>query len=128
MADGKHININFPFKDSSKGFFLDLNKDDSAAIKADLMHLILTRKGERLYLPEFGTNLLTYVFEPNDDITQSEIRAEINQAVTKYLPNLIVNDVIVEQSDENEHVATVRIDYTVTDDVFETTDFIIINI
>jgi phage baseplate assembly protein W len=128
MADGSFININFPFQDSSKGFFLELNDDDSSAIKADLMHLILTRKGERLYLPDFGTNLLKYIFQPNDSSTQSEIKAEISQTVKKYLPNLQVNDVIVEQTSTSEYSATVRIDYTVTDDVFETTDFVIINI
>jgi len=128
MADGKYININFPFQDSGKGFFLDLNNSDSAAIKADLMHLILTRKGERLYLPDFGTNLLKYIFQPNDSATQSEIKEEISQTVKKYLPNLQVDKVNVEESENSEYAATVRIDYTVTDDVFETTDFIIINI
>jgi len=128
MADGKYININFPFKDSAKGFFLDLNKSDSAAIKADLMHLILTRKGERLYLPDFGTNLLKYIFQPNDGVTQSEIKDEISQTVKKYLPNLQVNKVNIEESEVSEYAATVRIDYTVTDDVFVSTDFIIINV
>ena len=128
MANNKHININFPFKDSVKGFFLDLNDNDSAAIKADLMHLILTRKGERLYLPDFGTDLLKYIFNPNDSKTQSEIKQEISQVVKKYLPKLQVNEVTVTESVNSEHAATVRIDYTVTDDVFEATDFVIINI
>jgi phage baseplate assembly protein W len=128
MANNKYININFPFKDSVKGFFLDLNDNDSAAIKADLMHLILTRKGERLYLPDFGTDLLKYIFNPNDSKTQSEIKQEISQVVKKYLPKLQVNEVTVTESVNSEYAATVRIDYTVTDDVFEATDFVIINI
>ena len=128
MADGKYININFPFRDSAKGFFLDLNNNDSGAIKADLMHLILTRKGERLYMPDFGTNLLQFIFNQNDSTTQSEIKDEISQVVSKYLPKLKVTGVIVEQTTNSEYAATVRVDYTVTDDVFEATDFIIINI
>lgn len=128
MANNRYININFPFKDSVKGFFLDLNDSDSAAIKADLMHLILTRKGERLYLPDFGTDLLKYIFNPNDSKTQGEIKQEISQVVKKYLPKLQVNEVTVTESVNSEYAATVRIDYTVTDDVFEATDFVIINI
>lgn len=128
MANGKFININFPFKDSNRGFFLDLTSEDSKAIKADLMHLILTRKGERLYMPDFGTNLLKYIFQPNDGITHGEITQEISQTVKKYLPNLQVNKVTVEESDMNEYAATVKIDYTVTDDVFTTSDTVIINI
>lgn len=128
MANGRYININFPFKDSSKGFFLDLNDNDAAAIKADLMHLILTRKGERLYLPEFGTNLLQFIFKPNDSKTLSEIKGEITQVVKKYLPKLNINEISVDRTPNSEYAATVKIDYTVTEDVFEINDFIIINI
>ena len=42
MASKKYININFPFKNSPEGFFLDLTTTDNSAVKADLMHLILT--------------------------------------------------------------------------------------
>lgn len=128
MANGKFININFPFKDSNKGFFLDLNDEDSSAIKADLMHLILTRKGERLYMPDFGTDLLKFIFQPSDSKTLSEIKEEINNVVKKYLPNLRVNEVLVEHVTGFEYAATVTIDYTVTDDVFEQNDTLIINI
>ena len=128
MANGKFININFPFKDSDRGFLFDLNSNDNDAIRADLMHLILTRKGERLYMPDFGTNLLKYIFEPNDNFTWSEIKEEINTVVKRYLPKLVINDVIVEQSDQSEYAAKLMIDYTVTDDVFQSSDVIVINI
>jgi phage baseplate assembly protein W len=128
MANGKYININYPFKDSHKGFFLDLNADDNSAIKADLMHLILTRKGQRLYNPDFGTDLLKYIFEPEDGLILSNIKEEIKTAVKKYLPKLNITQILVEQSSESEYAAVVRIDYTITDDVFTTSDYVIINI
>lgn len=127
MAE-KFININFPFKDSPRGFFFDLNRTDEKAIKADLMHLILTQKGQRLYLPDFGTNLMKFIFEPNDSLTYSDISQEIKTVVAKYLPNLKINDIIIEQPVESEYAATVRIDYTITEDVFETKDFVLIQI
>ena len=124
----RYITINYPFKDSNKGFFLDLNSDDNSAIKADLMHLILTRKGQRLYNPDFGTNLLNYIFEPNDNITLSQIKDEITTVVKKYLPKLQINNISVQDSTDNDYVAVVRLDYTITDEVFSTQDFVIINI
>jgi len=124
----RYININFPFRDSDKGFFLDLNRDDANAIRADLMHLILTKKGERFYNPDFGTNLLRYLYEPNDLITHSEMKTDIKDTVKKFIPNLKVDDVIVETSMDNEYKATVRIEYTITDEVFTESDFIIINL
>ena len=128
MAKGKYININYPFKDSHKGFFLDLNQDENAAIKADLMHLILTRKGQRLYNPQFGTDLLKYIFEPNDTMTLGAIKEEIKTVVKKYLPKLQIKDVRVDPSPTSEYAAVVRIDYSITDEVFTTDDFVIINI
>jgi phage baseplate assembly protein W len=125
---GKFINIAFPFKESNRGDFILLNNEDSKAIKSDLMHLILTKKGERLYMPDFGTNLLKYIFEPNDTLTRNDIKNEITDTVKKYLPNLQINEVSVEQSERSEHAAKVRIDYTVTEGVFQETDFIIIEI
>lgn len=124
----KYKNIRFPFQDSVKGFFLDLTSNDSYAIKSDLMHLILTRKGERYFLPEFGTNLLKYIFEPNDGLTLSDISQEIRDTVKKYLPNLQINNIDVSPSQSNQYLATVKIDYVITDDVFEVSDNLTINL
>lgn len=128
MANGKYINIDYPFKNSPKGFFLNLNSDDRAAIKADLMHLILTRRGQRLYNPDFGTDLLRFIFEPDDSLTLGQIKEEITNSVKKYLPNLQIKEISVTPSEDSEYAAVVRIDYVVTDNVFETSDFVIINI
>ena len=124
----RYININYPFKDSPKGFFLDLNENDNEAIKADLLHLLLTRKGQRLYNPDFGTDLLIYIFEPLDGLTLTDIKTEVSTVVKKYLPNLEITDLTVEQSTESEYAATVTIAYTVTNNVFTTQELITINI
>lgn len=128
MAAGKYINIDYPFKNSPQGFFLNLNTTDAAAIKADLMHLLLTRKGQRLYNPDFGTNLMAYIFEPNDNLTLESIKDEVSNSVRKYLPKLVIKNISVTPSEDSEYAAVIRVDYTVTDDVFNVVDFIIINL
>ncbi len=128
MATGRFININFPFKDSKQGFFLDLNSTDNEAIKADLLHLLLTRKGQRLYLPDFGTDLLKFIFEPEDGITFEAIKSEISNEINKYLPNLQMDDLLIEESPDNEYAVVVTIQYTITDGVFETSDILTINL
>jgi phage baseplate assembly protein W len=92
------------------------------------MHLLLTRKGERLYMPDFGTDLLKYIFEMNDTTTTSSIRTEINDTIKKYLPNLSINNIEVTPSESNEYNVIVRVDYTVTEDTFQETDFILLQI
>ena len=128
MADGKYININYPFKDSKKGFFLDLTEQENQAIKADLLHLILTRRGQRLYNPDFGTDLLRFIFEPNDALTEQGVVDEIRTVVKKFLPKLKLDAIIIAESEEREYAAVVTISYTITDDVFSTSDMIIIKI
>lgn len=124
----KFINIDFPFRDSDKGFFLKLNTEDSNAIKADLLHLILTNKGERLYLPDFGTNLRKYLFDPMDGLTEEGIKSEIKEAVKKYIPNLKVNEVTFTEAPQGPYGVVVRLDYTITEDVFESRDFVIVQL
>lgn len=128
MANGKFINIDYPFKDSPQGFFLNLNSDDQRAIKADLLHLLLTRKGQRLYNPDFGTDLLKFIFEPNDATTLDELRDEVKASVKKYLPQLSITSLTVTQSEDSDYAAVIRIDYTITDTVFDIVDFVIINV
>lgn len=128
MANGRYININYPFKDSPKGFFLDLTETDNKAIKADLLHLLLTRKGQRLYNPDFGTRLLEYIYEPYDGLTFNDIRNEINDVVKRYLPQVSLNNLTVDPSPLSEYAVLVTIDYTITDDVFEMSEIIQINL
>lgn len=128
MANGKNINIKFPFSDSPKGYYVDLTADTASAIKSDLMLLILTRKGERYYNPSYGTNLLKFIFEPNDTLTHATVSQDIKDTVKKYIPNLQINNVDVKESTESEFTVIVRIDYTVTEGILEESDFVLINI
>lgn len=127
MAD-KYINIQYPFRDSLKGFFLELTETDRGAIKSNLMHLILTQKGTRYYMPKFGTNLRKFIFEPNDGFTENGIRSEITEAVTTFMPNLRINNVLIDRESEGDYIATVQIDYTITEDTFKTNDLVTIKL
>jgi phage baseplate assembly protein W len=124
----RFINISFPFEEDKKGKFLKMEKESKRAIKADLLHLLLTQKRQRLYLPEFGVNLRQYLFEQNDGIVHASIQREIETAIQEFIPNLTILEITVNKSDRNEHAALVRLDYKVTAAAFAGTDFIEIEI
>ena len=156
MANGVTYGVNFPFVDSLKGDYVSLSQNPDQEIRSSLLHLLLTRKGSRYYLPDFGSRLYEFIFEPFDGITFEAVKDDIRDTVSKYIPNLVINDIIVLPYDEyeqeysnlgsvnyenlgngvykiagrgtQEYTAKVRIDYTITDNTFQTRDFIIINI
>ena len=121
MAKNRYINIDFTFKDSPKGFYFDLNQTNKDAIRADLLHLLLTNKGERLYMPDFGSDLKKYIFEPNDSITHEQIRENLNDTIKIYIPNLTVNDISF-RNDDVEELIIVELTYTVTEGNFQSSD------
>lgn len=53
-------------------------------IKSNLRQLLLTRKGERVMLPNFGTSLKDYLMEPLDQVLFSSIRREISNSIYLY--------------------------------------------
>jgi len=91
------------------------------AVRSDLLHLLLTNKGERLYLPDFGSDLKKYIFEPNDKITQDEIKDNLNQTITNYIPNLQINKIVFENMDIEEAIKVI-ISFTITEGVFSSQD------
>lgn len=94
------------------------------AFSSNLLLLLLTQKGERYYESDYGTNLLRYVFEPNDTLTANDIEQEIKNTVSKYIPNLLVNSVKFDWNDdtnsesERGHQLLVDIGFTYNDDTF----------
>ena len=153
MADGKTYGVFFPFRDSLQGDYLRLTQSANEEIRADLLHLILTRKGSRYFLPDFGTRIYEFIFEPMDGPTFDAIKADVRQAVDKFIPNLQINDITIKPYLESEplpgeinydelegeiyrvagqgteeYTAKLRIDYSIANGTFSSKDFVIINI
>lgn len=153
MADGKTYGIAFPFNSSTDGKYLKLTQTANDEIRTDLVHLLLTRKGSRYFLPDFGTRLYEYIFEPLDSPTFNNIESEIRESCEKYLPQLKITNISIKaaSSEETDFVVTtngdalnreysqpglnpaeytakVRIDFVITDDAFNSKDFVILNI
>lgn len=57
-------------------------------IKQNLIQLLKTTRGERLMLPNFGTNLKKYLMEPLDQYTLNKIKEEITESIYLYAKNV----------------------------------------
>jgi phage baseplate assembly protein W len=145
--------IEFPFRESRDGSFVKMTNSPEREIRTNLIHLLLTKKGSRYFLPDFGTRLYQYIFDQNDAVTFGLIEGEIRDSVKKYIPNLDITrlDVMSAEDDPEQmitsvnededarlfrvstaankpYTAKVKIDYTVNNGTFTTPDFIIINL
>lgn len=129
----KTYGINFPFTDSLNGDFLGLTSSPENEIKSNLVHLLLTRKGSRYFLPEFGTNLYQYIFQPMTQTLINQIEDEIIDACERFLPNLTIDKINIESFFDNpdydkQRSFLISIDYTITSRTFSASDTITIQL
>lgn len=106
--------IKYPFQNESENnYFLDLNESYEDKMKSELLHIIFTPKGQRYRKPDFGTDIIKFIFEPNDGETWNGLKDEIKTQVSKYLPNVVFKDIYILQDKENENGVYAEIEYTV---------------
>jgi len=114
MARRQFFNIKYPFTTNDyQNFFVDVNMSEKDKIRSQIMHVVFTPKGQRIRNPEFGTDLIKYIFSPNDSNSWTGVKDEIVTAVQKFVPGCSINDIRVVQSDDERAEIFVRIDYSV---------------
>lgn len=121
-------NIRFPIKDDvQKNRFVSMTQITKEALASDLLLLLLTEKGERYYEPSYGTNLLKYIFEPNDSITATEVEQEIKRTVKLYIPTLTINKIEFNRFEDDNNLKipqnqlNVKIRFTYSENTFSET-------
>jgi phage baseplate assembly protein W len=106
--------IKFPFSEESESLtYFDLDETYQDGVKSKLLHIILTPKGQRLRQPNFGTNLMKFIFESNTSETWDGIKEEIRKQVNLYLPQITFDNINIIQNTDDEHSIYVEIDYSV---------------
>lgn len=82
LPDGSHLS--FPFSIGPDGRTTRITSLETH-VRDELVQLILTNLGERLFLPEFGGGVRRLVFEGADNHTAAMTKAMLTQAVTRWL-------------------------------------------
>jgi phage baseplate assembly protein W len=106
--------IKYPFSEESERLtFLDMNETKEDSIRSMLLHIIFTPKGQRLRRPDFGTNLIKYIFESNDSQTWNNIKNEITNQVALYLPQVVFKDIKIMHNTDEENSIYVQVSYEI---------------
>ena len=71
-------------------------------VKSNIKNLLLTKRGERVMQPEFGSGLQELLFDFNDDTLATKIEDTITNALEQWLPYVTVQQIDVENTNNNK--------------------------
>lgn len=118
------INIKFPFKETNVGGVFDTNQTTDQALKADLISLLTTRRGQRPMRNSLYSPIYDYIMEPLDDFIKSELKREIEKKVGEFIPQITITAILFS---EEENLLTIEITFRI-DTFFGLQDKITLNI
>ena len=116
MAKRQLFGIKYPFlADNVNGYYVAANETVAEKVRSQLMHIVFTPKGQRIRNPEFGTDLIKYIFDQNDGVTWESVKTEVSESVTRWATNINLNDIRVVRAEEDPAQVYVKIIYSVTE-------------
>ena len=84
MAERLNRHLSFPFRIRPNGRIAQVTSIEKH-VKEELMQLILTNEGERVFLPNFGGNTRQLIFSNVDDSFMLLARVRLIQTINKWL-------------------------------------------
>lgn len=108
----RSIGIRFPFRETYDGGVFEVSKTSEVAYQSDLISLLTTRRGQRVMRADFYSPCYDYLMEPLDDITEQELKRDIEDKVRKYIPQIQIKKIKFTQDPEN-NTLTLKIIYII---------------
>ena len=111
------IGITLPLQFGENTFEQSFQTKDQ--IKSNIKNLLLTKRGERIIQPEFGSGLQSLLFEQNVDDLEGKIEDTINESLEQWLPYVTAEEIDIESTDElrDNNKINVSIKFRIGDDI-----------
>ena len=88
-------------------------KTGASAVKGAIYSILKTNFNERLFAPEFGTNIRGLLFEQMNPITEERLKKEVESAVARHEPRAEVLGITVKaQEEQNRYEVSVLFNVT----------------
>jgi phage baseplate assembly protein W len=84
------IGVSIPF---NAGGVFNSTYSTKDQIKSNIINLFLTKKGERIENPEFGTDINKLLFENINSDILSNLKEELYNSVSRFIPNITILDI-----------------------------------
>lgn len=102
----------WPLRKGNSDLF-ELNEDLKSQISFELKNLILTSPGENISDANYGVGIRSFLFEPNTPSSASIIKSKISSQISRYIPDIIVENVsvIARNADIDSNSLSISITY-----------------
>lgn len=92
------IGITLPLQITNTAFNQSFKTIDQ--VRTNIKSLLLTKRRERVMQPFLGSGLTELLFEQNDADLEDRIENTIVQSLQSWLPYVVIDTIIIEQSNE----------------------------
>jgi len=75
------------------------------SVYSSIDNILRTRRGERVMLPEFGSNLMDAVFEPLNDTILKFLSRDLKETIERWDDRVIVNEVQIFQDPDYSSIS-----------------------
>lgn len=106
------VGIKLPFSKNNGLFSLSYSTEEQAI--SNLKNLLLTRKGERVFQPTFGSQIYALLFEPISLDLKQKMEDGILVDINFWLPYIIIDEVVVTPDEDRNHVG-ITLNFRVTE-------------
>ena len=105
------IGLKLPFTRDRAGLF---GQTETTLEQAgyNIKNLLLTSKGERVMQPEFGSDLRDLLFEQYTEDLTDRIKDTIEEAMSTWLPYIVISSVDVTEDETNPNQTKVDLDFS----------------
>ena len=105
------IGLKLPFTRDRAGLF---GQTETTLEQAgnNIKNLLLTSKGERVMQPEFGSDLRDLLFEQYTEDLTDRIKDAIEEAMSTWLPYIVISNVDVTENETNPNQTKVDLDFS----------------
>jgi len=100
LIPDKAIGLKLPFTGKKQLFDQSYTTEEQSI--SNLKNLLLTRKGERLMHPNFGTAIYDSLFENIDDQFYADIEQSLTEDINFWLPYIVIDSIQAIELDPGE--------------------------
>jgi phage baseplate assembly protein W len=108
--DDYAIGITLPIQIGNTAFNQSFKTTEQ--IKSNIKNLLLTKRGERVMQPNFGSGLQELLFDFNDTELADKIEETITSAINHWLPYVTIQQIDVQSSNNDKDLNKVGISLT----------------